>query len=70
MRMSHFNKIDVQKWLQDRRFSNYRVSPEKKIKMVITGQKCPPNGPQKWPRWNSRFMIIFRNIFSILMVKI
>jgi len=24
MRMSHFNKIEVQKWLQDRRFSNYR----------------------------------------------
>jgi len=24
MRMSHFTKIDVQKWLQDRRFSNYR----------------------------------------------
>jgi len=24
MRMSHFTKIDVQKWLQDRRFANYR----------------------------------------------
>jgi len=24
MRMSHFTKIDVQRWLQDRRFSNYR----------------------------------------------
>ena len=35
MRMSHFNKIDVQKWLQDRRFSNYRVSPEKKSKWSL-----------------------------------
>ena len=51
MRMSHFNKIDVQKWLQDRRFSNYRVSPEKKtdLKMVITGQKAL-KVPLKWPQ--------------------
>ena len=36
MRMSHFNKIDVQKWLQDRRFSNYRVSPEKNRPLTVT----------------------------------
>ena len=39
MRMSHFNKIDVQKWLQDRRFSNYRVSPEKKSKRSLLVRK-------------------------------
>ena len=56
MRMSHFNKIDVQKWLQDRRFSNYRVSPEKKTTINSHGM-----------RWQCTDILLWR--FRCLQVK-